>query len=187
MNRIHHWLCASNSWKKTLRNDVMPWALDGVSLGERVLEIGPGPGLTTEYLRERAAHITSIEIDSRFAEALRARMKNSNVEVVEGDATQMPFADATFSSAVSFTMLHHVPTRALQDKLLTETRRVLKPGGTFAGVDSRSSLRMKLIHVGDVLNIVNPETFASRLESAGFENVFIEMTPRRFRFHARRS
>jgi ubiquinone/menaquinone biosynthesis C-methylase UbiE len=186
MNRIHHWLCASNFWRKTLRNDVMPWALDGVELGSDVLEIGPGPGLTTEFLRERFARVTSIEIDPGLAKSLRARMRGSNVEIVEGDATQMPFPGARFSGAVSFTMLHHVPTRELQDKLLAEARRVLKPGGILAGVDSRISLRMRFLHIGDVLNIVPPETFASRLEAAGFKDVFLQATPRRFRFHARR-
>jgi len=165
----------------------MPWALDGVELGGDVLEIGPGPGLTTDFLRERFARLTSIEIDPGFAVSLRARMRGSNVEVVEGDATQMPFPDASFSAAVSFTMLHHVPTRELQDRLLAEARRVLKPGGIFAGADSRASLRMKLIHIGDVLNVVPPETFGSRLEAVGFKDVFVQTTPRRFRFQALRA
>jgi ubiquinone/menaquinone biosynthesis C-methylase UbiE len=187
MNRIHHWLCASNSWRETLRNDVMPWALRGVDLGENVLEIGPGPGLTTDFLRERIARITSLEIDPGLATSLRSRIRGSNVEVVEGDGSEMPFSDESFSGAVSFTMLHHVPKAELQDKLLRETRRVLKPGATFAGVDSRSSWMMTLLHIGDVINLVNPDTFAARLENAGFEDVFVETTPRRFRFHARRA
>ena len=70
---------------------------------------------------------------------------------------------------------------------LREMHRVLKPGATFAGVDSRSSWMMMLLHIGDVINLVNPDTFAARLENAGFEDVFVETTPRRFRFHARRA
>jgi len=46
--------------------------------------------------------------------SLRMRLKGSNVQVIEGDATEMPFADSHFSGAVSFTMLHHVPSRELQ-------------------------------------------------------------------------
>jgi SAM-dependent methyltransferase len=114
-------------------------------------------------------------------------MRGSNVEVVEGDASEMPFSDESFSGAVSFTMLHHVPKAELQDKLLRETRRVLKLGAIFAGVDSRGSWMMTLLHIGDVINLVNPDTFAARLENAGFEDVFVETTPRRFRFHARRA
>ena len=62
-------------------------------------------------------------------------MKNTNVEVVETDATAMPFPDGSFSTVLSFTMLHHVPSVTLQDQLLAEAWRVLRPGGVFAGTD----------------------------------------------------
>jgi SAM-dependent methyltransferase len=169
-----------------LQNDVMPWALGGVDLGDRVLEIGPGPGLTTDVLRRQCARVTSIEIDPGLADSLRGRMRGLNVEVVEGDATSMPFADGSFSGAVAFTMLHHVPKRELQDCLLRETWRVLRAGGLFVGVDSRDSWRMRLLHVGDVMNIVDPDTFGGRLERVGFEDVVVEATARRFRFRGRR-
>ena len=58
-------------------------------------------------------------------------MDGTNVTVVAGDATSMPFPDGSFSGAVCFTMLHHVPSAELQDRLLTETYRVLRPGGEW--------------------------------------------------------
>ena len=42
-------------------------------------------------------------------------MKNTNVEVVEADATAMPSPDGSFPAILSFTMLHHVPSVTLQD------------------------------------------------------------------------
>jgi ubiquinone/menaquinone biosynthesis C-methylase UbiE len=42
-------------------------------------------------------------------------MKNTNVEVVEADATAMPFPDGSFSAVLSLTILHHVPSVTLQD------------------------------------------------------------------------
>ncbi len=45
----------------------------------------------------------------------------------------MPFPADSFSGAVCFTMLHQVPSPALQDKLLAEVHRVLKPGAVFCG------------------------------------------------------
>jgi 16S rRNA A1518/A1519 N6-dimethyltransferase RsmA/KsgA/DIM1 with predicted DNA glycosylase/AP lyase activity len=81
---------------------------------EDVLELGPGLGLTTDVLRERAARLTAVEIDPRLA-SLQERMKNTNVEVVEADAMAMPFPDGSFSAVLSFTMLHHVPSVTLQD------------------------------------------------------------------------
>jgi hypothetical protein len=45
---------------------------------------------------------------------------------------------------------------------------------------------MRLIHIGDTMTLVNPETFESRLKSAGFADISIDTTKERFRFRARR-
>jgi SAM-dependent methyltransferase len=185
MNRFHRWFCRTSFWKKALANEIIPWALKDVKLGDDVLEVGPGPGMTTDILRDRLPRLTSIEIDSRLADALRQRLKGTNVEVVEGDATAMPFANGSFSGAVSFTMLHHVPSPALQDRLLAEVYRVLKPGGVFAGSDSRWSVGFHLIHLLDTMVIVEPESFAARLKAAGFTDVSVKVANRAFRFCAR--
>jgi len=185
VNRLHDSLCRSARWRKTIQQRV-PWALSGADLGQNVLELGPGPGLTTDLLRLTVRRITAIEVDSKLAESLSARLGGSNVEVVTGDATAMPFSDAQFSGGVSFTMLHHVPSPELQDKLLREVWRVLEPGGVFVGSDSRQSLLMRLIHIGDTLVPVDPDTFGVRLEAAGFEVVELEKNSDAFRFHARR-
>src|SRR5439155_9584053 len=126
------------------------------------------------------------EVDRKLANALSARFRGTNVKVMEGDATKMHFDDCQFSGAVSLTMLHHVASPPLQDRLLCEVRRVLKPGGVFAGTDSLMSFGMRLIHVFDTLTPVAPDTFGKRLEAAGFQNVFIETNPYAFRFHATR-
>ena len=185
MNRLHHWLCRSGRWRKIIRQRVK-WALSGVDLGPHVLELGPGPGLTTDLLQRTTQRLTAIEVDPHLAESLSSRMGGSNVEVVAGDATAMPFSDAQFSGSVSFTMLHHVPSPELQDKVLREVWRVLKPGGVFVGSDSLQSLFMRVIHIGDTLVPVDPDTFGLRLEAAGFEVVELERDSKAFRFYARR-
>jgi len=186
MNRIHRWLCRSNRWRKKI-GPRMSWVLDGLELGQDLLEVGPGPGLTTDLLRRDARYVTAVEIDPVLAESLSRRLRGSNVTVLQGDASSMPFEDAKFSAAVSFTMLHHVPSRELQDKILREVCRVLKPGGVFAGSDSLPSFSMRLIHIGDTMVLVDPKTFSSRLEAAGFRDVSVEPTNEAFRFRARRS
>jgi SAM-dependent methyltransferase len=164
----------------------VPWVVSGAELGQNVLELGPGPGLTTDLLRLLVGHITAIEVDPHLAESLRSRLRGSNVEVVTGDATAMPFAESWFSGGVAFTMLHHVPSPELQDKLLREVWRVLKPGGVFVGSDSLQSLFMRIIHIGDTLVPIAPERFGVRLEEAGFEVLELEKCGRAFRFHARK-
>jgi ubiquinone/menaquinone biosynthesis C-methylase UbiE len=117
VNQLHLWLCGSAHWRKTLEQRV-PWALSGGGLGENVLEVGPGPGLTTDLLRTSVQHLTALELDHKLAESLSARLDGSNVDIITGDATAMPFPDARFSGAVCFTMLHHVPSSELQNQLL---------------------------------------------------------------------
>ena len=185
MNRFHRWLCRSSRWKKRIEPR-MSWVLDGLDLGPEVLEVGPGPGLTTDRLRRSAGHITAVEIDPVLADSLRRRLEGSNVTVVQGDASSLLFENAKFSGAVSFTMLHHVPSPEVQDKILREVFRVLRPGGVFAGSDSLPSFSMRLIHIGDTMVLVDPETFGSRLEAAGFRDILVEPTEQAFRFRARR-
>jgi SAM-dependent methyltransferase len=186
LNRLHHWLCRSDRWRRTLEQRV-PWALGSAGLGQDVLEIGPGPGLTTDLLRNTSQKLTALELDARLAGSLRERTQGTNVEVVTGDATDMPFPDARFSGAVAFTMLHHVYSASLQDRLLREVHRVVKPGGIFAGCDSRLSVFMRLIHIRDTYVPVHPESFGARLEAAGFDEILVEKNSRAFRFRARRS
>ena len=186
MNAYHRWLCQSASWKAGLRQ-LLPWALEGVDLGDHILEIGPGPGLTTDLLRTRVSQMTALEIDPRMADSLQQRMANTNVRVMQGNATGMPFEDQQFSAVLAFTMLHHVPSVALQNKLIAESFRVLKPGGVFAGVDSLFNLRFRLIHLGDTMVVVDPNTLGVRLEAAGFTHSRVDKTRRRFRFQAFRA
>lgn len=184
MNRIHRWYCRSGHWRRTVERRLLPWALAGVELGDHLLEIGPGPGLTTDALHGRVARMTAVEIDPLLAAALAVRMVGSNVEVIEADATALPLADSAVSAAVCFTMLHHLPSPALQDRLLREVARVLRPGGVFAGSDSTTSWLFRQIHRGDTLTPVEPGAFAARLEEAGFGGVKVGRGSGAFRFRA---
>lgn len=65
-------------------------------------------------------------------------------------------------------MLHHVPSVGLQDALLSEVARVLKPGGVFVAADSLDSPGF---HEGDTCNPVDAEGLAGRLRAAGFDDV----------------
>ena len=184
MNIIHRWLCSSGGWRKALEQTMLPWALERIDLGNNLLELGPGPGLTTDLLRQRVSRMTALEVDARLAAKLEQRMQGTNVRVMQGDATKMPFDNQSVSAVIALTMLHHVPSPDLQDKLLTEAYRVLRPNGVFVGIDSTLSLRFRLIHVGDTMVVVDPDGFARRLQAAGFSNIKIDKRANRFRFRA---
>ena len=55
MNLAHRWLCGSAYWRKAVETYILPWVLDGLDIGANVLEVGPGPGVTTDLLRGRNA------------------------------------------------------------------------------------------------------------------------------------
>jgi SAM-dependent methyltransferase len=187
MNLIHRWLCSSARWKKVVEAYILPWTLEGLNLGPDVLEIGPGPGVSTDLLRTRVVHLTCVETDRRFADSLR-RLLGQSVRVLCEDGAAMSLPDDSFDGAVCFTMLHHVPSVAQQDRLLREVARILRPGGLFAGTDSLYSRSFRLLHLFDTMVVVDPATFAARLEAAGFGEVHVDvMKPYAFRFRARKS
>ena len=188
MNAEHLRLCASAEWATTVETQILPWALHGYVLGNDVLEVGPGPGVTTSLLARMVLKLTAVEVDAALAEALAGRMAGLNVEVIQADGAALPFDSARFSGAACFTMLHHVPSLALQDRLLAEVRRVLRPGGVFVGVDSLPSPEWWALHDGDTCVPVDPSRLKERLIRAGFGDTEVELsTPapsRRFRFAA---
>ncbi len=186
MNLFHRWLCNSALWRWALERKAMPWVFESAELGDHLLEVGAGPGLTTDWLRTRVPKVTALEIDPKLAASLINRFAGTNVHAVQGDGARMPFADATFSSAASLTMLHHVPSGELQDRLLAEVYRVLRPDGLFVGADSIGSPLFSLIHLGDTMVLVDPSTFQTRLEAVGFVDVAVDRVTRAFRFRARR-
>ncbi|MGE0460112.1 MAG: class I SAM-dependent methyltransferase [Vicinamibacterales bacterium] len=186
MNRLHRRLCASGPWRRHVREGLLPWALEGIDLGANVLEIGPGPGVTTDLLRRRVVHLTCVEIDPGLAEALGRRMAGAPVTVRCEDATALSAPDASFDGAACFTMLHHVPSPDLQDRLLGEVARVLRPGAWFAGADSLPGVAMRVLHLFDTMVLVDPASFPSRLERAGFTDIRVEAGRHAFRFAGRR-
>lgn len=186
MNWPHAVICSSGWWARTVERELLPWALAEVELGDDVLEIGPGFGATTRVLARRPGSLTVVELSESYCERLR-RTLDADVEIVQADATSMPFADGRFSGVVCFTMLHHVPTPELQNRLMSEVSRVLRPDGVFAGTDSLGTGRaFKLLHIHDTLVPVAPGDLPARIEHAGLVEARVDRGGRSFRFRARK-
>jgi ubiquinone/menaquinone biosynthesis C-methylase UbiE len=186
VNRIHNLLCSSSWWARRVEDKLVPWGLDGVELGDRVLEVGPGFGATTRVLATMPLELTVVELEPHYCERLRAELGDA-VDVVRGDATELPFEDNRFTAVVCFTMLHHIPSRDLQDRAFAEIARVLRPGGTFAGTDSvGTGALFKLIHIGDTMVLLDPARLPERLRAAGFSDPVVERRDGSFRFRAHR-
>src|SRR6202021_3956040 len=157
-------------WADMVRDELLPWVLADVELGDKTLEIGPGYGATLRALVERAGAVTAVEVDKPMAERLD-RLYGDRARVIHGDGSNTGLPDTSFASVVCFTMLHHVPTDRLQDQLFAEAFRVLRPGGGFAGSDRLPSLPFRVIHIGDTHTPVRPDELKTRLGSAGFTDI----------------
>ena len=183
-----HQHCGSDEWRQAIREVILPWALGDIDLGEDVLEVGPGYGATTDVLSQAVPQLTSVEIDDELAAMLTERFADvPSVQIVHADATALTYGDARFSGAACFTMLHHVPTIELQDRLFAEVARVLRPGAALVASDSLASVELEAHHEGDTYNPVDPDGLPARLAAAGFEEVEVRTNPYGWAAVARRA
>jgi ubiquinone/menaquinone biosynthesis C-methylase UbiE len=171
VNKAHE-KCGSDEWRQAIREVILPWALGDTDLGDDVLEVGPGYGATTDVLCRAVPRLTSVEIDEELATMLTERFADvPSVEVVNADATSLAYEDNRFSGAACFTMLHHVPTPELQNRLFAEIARVLQPGCPLVASDSLGSEELEAHHEGDTYNPVDPSTLPARLTAAVFGDI----------------
>jgi SAM-dependent methyltransferase len=184
MNENHLQYLASPEWARRLRTELLPWVEALGDLGDDVLEIGPGPGLTTDLLRDRVAVLTAVEIDADLAASLEARLAGTNVTVICADATQTGLPPDQFSTATCFSVLHHVPGADLQDQVLAEIHRLLRPGGRLVAVDALDIPTVRSAHVDDIFCPLDQATLADRLAAAGFTDVSVEPGDYQVHFHA---
>ena len=103
--------------------------LAGVRRGQRVLDVGCGPGALTAELVTRAGaeSVSAVEPSASFAAAVRERLPG--VDVRQAAAERLPFPDGTFGVTLAQLVVHFMtdPVRGLR-----EMRRVTRPGGTVA-------------------------------------------------------
>jgi len=173
MNENHARVCTSPEWAEYIQNDILPVLTRDVDLGSQMLEIGPGPGAATSWLADKMSKLTAVEVDPDAARLLADRYAGTNVEIVTGTGTGTDYPAASFDSVGCFTMLHHVPTAALQNSILAEAFRVLRPGGFLIGSDSLASDDLREFHIGDTYNPVEPAWLLSTLRSLGFAPVTV--------------
>ena len=103
--------------------------LAGVRGGQRVIEVGCGPGALTAELVTRLgpAAVTAVDPSEPFVAAARAR--NPGVTVLQASAEQLPFPDRTFDAALAQLVVHFMSDPVAG---LTEMARVTRPDGVVA-------------------------------------------------------
>ncbi len=115
-----------------------PFSLGRLEPGERVLDVGSGAGtdsLVAAQMVGPDGRVTGIDMTPEMlakARAAAAEMGAPNVEFVEGEAEQLPFADASFDVVISNGVIDLVPDK---DAVFSELFRVLAPGGRIQIAD----------------------------------------------------
>lgn len=147
--------------------------------GARVLDVGGGLGGPARVLASRAdVHVTVLDLTPQFIEygrILTERVGLADKVVFElGDATRMPFADATFDGAWT---QHSTMNIADKDALYAEIHRVLKPGGrlamheVLAGNGSPVHFPVPWADWPEISFLLDVPTTRSLIEAAGFREV----------------
>ena len=95
--------------------------------GATMLDAGCGAGEYVEALARLGADVRGVEYLAHKVEAWAARHPTDG-RVSEGDISRLPFAGAAFDIVLLNEVLEHVPN---ESAVLTEVRRVLRPGGTL--------------------------------------------------------
>lgn len=173
---------ASPDWARVLETELLPWVEAAGDLGDDVLEIGPGPGLTTDLLRQRAPRVTAVEVDPVLGQTLSKRLSGTNVEIILADATEAGLPSERYTAAACFSVLHHMPSAERQDRLFAELHRVLRPGGIFVGQESADLEMIRRGHAGDTFTPVQPDDLARRLCAAGFGPTTTDIAGYHYRF-----
>jgi ubiquinone/menaquinone biosynthesis C-methylase UbiE len=115
--------------------------------GLDVLDIACGEGYGSAMLASRAKRVVGVDIEHRAVEHARHTYYHPNVRYLAGDCAAIPAADDSFDVVVSFETLEHVGE---QDQMLSEIRRVLRPGGRLV-----ISSPNKLVY-SDEVHFTNP-------------------------------
>ena len=158
--------------------------------GERALDIGCGPGLTTLALAEAVGlqgHVVAVDMAEPMLHLARQRCRYwPQVQLQNLDVAQLPMADNSFDIALATQVYEYVPDIA---QALKELARVVRPGGRVLLVDtdwesavwaSRDDQRMRR-----VLEVWNqhipwpqlPRHLMPLLKQAGFQDVQVAVMP----------
>jgi SAM-dependent methyltransferase len=104
--------------------------LSGLPAGARVADLGCGSGIFTDLLRRTGYTTVGLDISPKLIAV--GRSKFPGLELIEGDAENLPFEGESLDGVLLSGLVHHFPDPT---RLAAEVGRVLKPGGRFVAFD----------------------------------------------------
>lgn len=149
--------------------------------GEAVLDLGAGNGIMAREMLEIVGPSGSVTgLDAAAPMVAMAREVCPRASFVQGDASELPFEDASFDVVTAAQLLCFLPD---QDRALKEIHRVLRPGGRIVVLDTdwgslvwnsyKPDLMAKAvdIYTRPYADAYVPRTLSRRLRAAGFGNI----------------
>jgi SAM-dependent methyltransferase len=102
-------------------------AFAGVDVGDKVLDVGCGPGALTAHLLSVGAEVTAIDPSPPFIDAIRVRFPD--VDVRRGTAEELPYDTAAFDAALAQLVVHFMTDPVVG---VRQMARVTRRGGVIA-------------------------------------------------------
>ncbi len=127
-----------NSAVESFAGVANPFSLGRLTPGERVLDLGSGAGtdsLIAAQMVGPEGRVTGIDMTIEMLEKARTaavELGAENVDFIEGEVEQLPFADGSFDVVISNGVIDLVPDK---DAVFSEIHRVLKAGGRIQIAD----------------------------------------------------
>lgn len=91
-----------------------------------ILEVGSGEGRLSNFIHNKGRSIVSIDING--IRLIKSKQTYPNLNLIRGDAQDLPFPDNFFEVVVSIENFEHLPD---VNRHLSEVKRILKPSGVF--------------------------------------------------------
>lgn len=119
-------------------------------LSGHVLEIGPGSGVNFKYLPEAVETWTGIEPNPAFFPAIRSNALDAGIpiELINADAANIPMPEGHFDAVICTLVLCSVND---PQAVVSEIKRVLRPGGKFIFVEHVAADDSKALRWGQTL------------------------------------
>jgi ubiquinone/menaquinone biosynthesis C-methylase UbiE len=145
----------------------------------RILEIGFGPGVSTQMASEKASKgfVAGIDHSNTMVQAASRRnadaIQSGRMELKRGEVSSLPYPDESFDIVFS---LHSIYFWQNAVDCLKELRRVLKPGGLLA-ITIQPKDKWKQIVNANIMTLYFGKDVASMFSDAGYRNIRIEVPP----------
>ena len=157
------------------------WTLSllGIQPDHRILEIGFGPGVSTQMTSAKASKgfVAGIDHSRTMVQAASQRnaeaIRSGRMELKHGEVSALPYPADSFDIAFSLHSIYFWPNPV---DCLKEIKRVLKPGGLLA-ITIQPKDTWKPAVDTSIMTLYFGKDVASMFSDAGYRNVRIEVTP----------